>query len=179
MPWPGPERSGQHEAAWHTLQAALRLGTRDPSLAYHAGVIAFHRGDLARARTELSTALQLSPRWHRREAAEAQAPARSAAAAYALSAAPSRIRSHRLANGRPGPLGDHRYQAALGKAGQGIDLKAHRAAVVGEDQGRCASRQRSPGHGGRDEPGPAPAGARRRERRRHQVPVSVRSYLAA
>ncbi len=67
------ERSGQHEAAWHTLQSALRLGTRDPSLAYHAGVIAFHRGDRARARTELATALQLSPRWHRREAALAQA----------------------------------------------------------------------------------------------------------
>lgn len=67
------ERSGQHEAAWRTLQTALRLGTRDPSLAYHAGVIAFHRGDLSRARTELSTALQLSPRWHPREAAEARA----------------------------------------------------------------------------------------------------------
>lgn len=67
------ERSGQHEAAWLTMQRALRLGTVDPGLAFHAGVIAQARGDQARARRELTTALRLSPRWHRREAAEAQA----------------------------------------------------------------------------------------------------------
>lgn len=67
------ERGGQHEAAWRTMARALRLGTVDPGLAFHLGVIAHSRGDLARARRELGTALRLSPRWHRRDAAEARA----------------------------------------------------------------------------------------------------------
>lgn len=67
------ERSGQHEAAWQTMGRALRLGTVDPGLAYHLGVIAYGRGDRAEARRELARALTLSPRWHRGDAAEARA----------------------------------------------------------------------------------------------------------
>ena len=44
-------RAGDTDAAWEEIQQALRLGTRDALLHYHAGMIADARGDTAAART--------------------------------------------------------------------------------------------------------------------------------
>jgi tetratricopeptide (TPR) repeat protein len=43
---------------------ATRLGTRDPELLYHAGVIAWHTGHLREARRQLQTALDIDARFH-------------------------------------------------------------------------------------------------------------------
>lgn len=58
-------------AAAHSAEA-LRLGTRDATLHYHAGLIAHARGDAAGARAHLSEALTLNPHFSPLRAAEAR-----------------------------------------------------------------------------------------------------------
>lgn len=52
---------GDYEEAWRYSQEALRLGTQDALLHFHAGMIAQRRGDAAGARTHMQTALQINP----------------------------------------------------------------------------------------------------------------------
>jgi tetratricopeptide (TPR) repeat protein len=54
-------QQGDYEEAWRYSQEALRLGTRDALLHFHAGMIAQQRGDTAAAQTHLQTALQINP----------------------------------------------------------------------------------------------------------------------
>ena len=53
---------------WHEAQAharkAVALDTPDARLQYHAGVIAWHNGDMAEARRRLTSALGLNPQFH-------------------------------------------------------------------------------------------------------------------
>jgi hypothetical protein len=52
---------------------ALRLGTRDARLYYHAGVIAYAQGDRSTASRQLQTALQINPAFSILEAPQARA----------------------------------------------------------------------------------------------------------
>jgi len=65
-------QSGRYEEAQHASDAALRLGTPDARLHYHAGLIAAALGDLGRARTALRRALDISPAFHPLQAPHAR-----------------------------------------------------------------------------------------------------------
>jgi tetratricopeptide (TPR) repeat protein len=52
---------GQYREAARYSKEALRLGTRDPLLRFHAGMIAFRLGDQAQAERHLSAALTINP----------------------------------------------------------------------------------------------------------------------
>jgi tetratricopeptide (TPR) repeat protein len=54
-------RLGRYEDARDAADEALRLGTRDARLLYHAGMISLALGDEDRARDELERALAISP----------------------------------------------------------------------------------------------------------------------
>ena len=54
-------RAGQVAEAHKYSQAALRLGTRDPLLHYHAGMIALAKGEKAEGRRLLQEALTINP----------------------------------------------------------------------------------------------------------------------
>ena len=54
-------RAGDYDAAWEESRAALRLGTRDPLLHFHAGAIAKARGDREGARRHFGEALAINP----------------------------------------------------------------------------------------------------------------------
>jgi tetratricopeptide (TPR) repeat protein len=54
-------RTGDYAEAWRYSQEALRLGTRDALLHFHAGMIAQKRGDAASAHTHLQAAVQINP----------------------------------------------------------------------------------------------------------------------
>lgn len=63
--------AGKAGEAQQAIHAALRLGTKDARLWYHAGIIARGAGDDASARRYLEQALELNPQfdpWHAREA---------------------------------------------------------------------------------------------------------------
>ena len=47
--------------AWHIMEKALRLGTQDASLLYHAGMIAKGMGEPDKAKQYLTQALTLNP----------------------------------------------------------------------------------------------------------------------
>lgn len=66
-------KNGQLDEARHYSQEALRLGTRDALLHYHAGRIAEAQGDSATAREHYQTALQINPYFSLRYAADARA----------------------------------------------------------------------------------------------------------
>lgn len=70
-------RLGDQEQAWAYSQAALRLGTQDAGLHYHAAVIAQARGDTPAACTHLQTALTLNPAFSFRDAPAAHALAQT------------------------------------------------------------------------------------------------------
>jgi tetratricopeptide (TPR) repeat protein len=53
--------AGDYTTARRYSQEALRLGTRDAALHYHAGMIAYALGDRAAARAELDQALAINP----------------------------------------------------------------------------------------------------------------------
>lgn len=63
---------GQWSTAAQAMQKAMRLGTEDPRLHYHAGVIALHFGQRSRAKEEFSSALALNPQFHPRYADDAR-----------------------------------------------------------------------------------------------------------
>ena len=65
-------QSGEHRAAQPLMQQALRLGTQDPLLFFHAGMIAHRLGDTDAARNYLAQAIALNPRFSVRYAALAQ-----------------------------------------------------------------------------------------------------------
>ncbi len=54
-------RTGRHDEAWKRSKEALRLGSRDPLLQFHAGVIAAAREDHVAARDHLEAALATDP----------------------------------------------------------------------------------------------------------------------
>ena len=66
-------RAGRPAEARAQMKQALRLGTRDPLLFYHAGMIERAAGDSEAARRHLRQALELNPRFHPRHAATARA----------------------------------------------------------------------------------------------------------
>ena len=55
-------KAGKAAAAQAAMQSALRLGTQDPRLLYHAGMIAKANGAFATARRDLQSALQMNAR---------------------------------------------------------------------------------------------------------------------
>lgn len=65
-------KSGRDGEARHASAAALRLGTADATLHYHAGAIALSSGDTAAARAALARALAINPRFDPRLAAAAR-----------------------------------------------------------------------------------------------------------
>jgi len=56
-------KAGKLDEAQSAIKDALRLGTRDARLFYHAGMIARARGDAASARDYLQRALKLNPQF--------------------------------------------------------------------------------------------------------------------
>jgi tetratricopeptide (TPR) repeat protein len=54
-------KNGRLEEAQEMINEAMKLGTRDATLHYHAGMIAFARGELATAERLLSEALAINP----------------------------------------------------------------------------------------------------------------------
>jgi tetratricopeptide (TPR) repeat protein len=54
-------KNGRLDEAKVAIDEGLRLGTRDPLLLYHAGMIANGRGDRAQAKTYLQQALEINP----------------------------------------------------------------------------------------------------------------------
>jgi len=52
---------GDYDEAWQQSQTALRLGTQDATLHFHAGMIAAKRGDRVAARAALEKALAINP----------------------------------------------------------------------------------------------------------------------
>lgn len=65
-------QSGDYQAAQPVIQDALHLGTQDPLMLFHAGMIAYHRGDLSAARTYLERVMALNPQFSVRYAALAK-----------------------------------------------------------------------------------------------------------
>src|SRR5262245_59707461 len=61
-------KNGRHAEAQAAMISALRLGTQDARLFYHAGMIAHALGDADQARTHLERALALNPQFHVRHA---------------------------------------------------------------------------------------------------------------
>ncbi|MBM2822655.1 MAG: hypothetical protein HW413_1401 [Thermoleophilia bacterium] len=66
-------KNGMHDQAQRLIERALSLGTRDPKLYYHAGMIARARGQGAEARRLLSDALRLNARFDPLQAPVARA----------------------------------------------------------------------------------------------------------
>ncbi|MGH2686566.1 MAG: tetratricopeptide repeat protein, partial [Actinomycetota bacterium] len=65
-------RAGRYDQATEAIAEALRLGTPDPRLHYHAGMIALATGDQVLARAELERALRLGPAFDPLQAPEAR-----------------------------------------------------------------------------------------------------------
>jgi tetratricopeptide (TPR) repeat protein len=65
-------QSGDDQSAQPIMQQALRLGTQDPLMLFHAGMIAYHLGDHAAARTYLERVMALNPHFSVRYAPLAQ-----------------------------------------------------------------------------------------------------------
>ena len=66
-------RSDQVREALDASINALAMHTRDASLLFHAGMIAAAAGDTALALHRLEQALEINPRWHPTQPAEARA----------------------------------------------------------------------------------------------------------
>lgn len=65
-------QNGQSPAAQPYIEEAMRLGTRDALLYYHAGMIAIANGDDVKGRELLQEALTINPRWNVLEAEQAE-----------------------------------------------------------------------------------------------------------
>ncbi|MBI3982798.1 MAG: hypothetical protein HY337_07790 [Gemmatimonadetes bacterium] len=73
-------RAGDYRAAREAMAAALRLGTRDAVLHFHAGMIEKALGEYRSTLGHLSTALEINPYFHHEFAPQARAAADSLAA---------------------------------------------------------------------------------------------------
>jgi len=60
-------KAGKIDEARQAVKDALRLGTQDAKLFYHAGMVARSAGDIAAAQDYLRLALKLSPRFDPRQ----------------------------------------------------------------------------------------------------------------
>ena len=85
------DASGDARAADSAMTQALRLGTRDAAFWFHAGVIAHHARDDARAARLLDSALALNDRFDHRHARAARALRDSLAAPHALHTSLSKL----------------------------------------------------------------------------------------
>lgn len=65
-------QNGQSAAAQPYIEEAMRLGTRDALLYYHAGMIAIANGDEVKGKELLQEALTINPRWNVLEAEQAE-----------------------------------------------------------------------------------------------------------
>jgi tetratricopeptide (TPR) repeat protein len=65
-------KNGRGAEAADAIAEALKLGTKDAKLHYHAGMIALRLGDRAKARDELRRALAINPHFSLRDADEAR-----------------------------------------------------------------------------------------------------------
>ncbi len=65
-------KAGQPAEAQRMMQQALRLGTRDALMVYHAGMIALANGDSAQAETYLARGLEINPHFSILQAPSAQ-----------------------------------------------------------------------------------------------------------
>jgi tetratricopeptide (TPR) repeat protein len=65
-------QAGRDQEARALSDSALARGTRDGLLHFHAGMIALGLADTARARSEFTAAIDISPRFHARHADEAR-----------------------------------------------------------------------------------------------------------
>jgi tetratricopeptide (TPR) repeat protein len=65
-------KNGEPEAAREAIHKALKLGTRDAKLFFHAGMIHHDLGELDKAREFLSRALKTNPNFHVRFAEQAR-----------------------------------------------------------------------------------------------------------
>ena len=65
-------KAGQLQEAQSEIKRALRLGTRDARIFYHAGMIAFMSGDRAAAREQINRALTLNPQFDPLQAVNAR-----------------------------------------------------------------------------------------------------------
>ena len=70
-------KSARLREARAAISSALRTGTSDASVWYHAGVISYASGEESRARAYMREALRLNPRFHVRYAEHARRVARS------------------------------------------------------------------------------------------------------
>ncbi|HEV2145935.1 MAG TPA: tetratricopeptide repeat protein [Longimicrobiaceae bacterium] len=70
-------RSGRYAEAREAMSGALRMGTQDATLHFHAGMIERALGNREAARRHLEHALELNPRFHPTFPAEARAALRS------------------------------------------------------------------------------------------------------
>lgn len=66
-------KAGQLDEAAANMKRALKWGTRDASLWFHAGMIAAARGQNEEARRDLELALQINPQFHATQAQQARA----------------------------------------------------------------------------------------------------------
>ena len=66
-------KSGDATAAQRYMSEALRLGTRDAQMHFHAGAIARALGDTAGARDHFATAMSINPQFSVRDAPQARA----------------------------------------------------------------------------------------------------------
>jgi tetratricopeptide (TPR) repeat protein len=66
-------QDGEYQEAWRYAQEALRLGTQDALMHYHAGKIAYALGDKETAQNYLLTALAINPAFSIPYAVDAQA----------------------------------------------------------------------------------------------------------
>jgi tetratricopeptide (TPR) repeat protein len=57
-------RNGKYDEASDTIEKALRLGTQDAKLFYHAGMIYYRIGELAKAKEFFKRALAANPHFH-------------------------------------------------------------------------------------------------------------------
>ena len=65
-------KAGQYEQAKVAMQQALRLGTKDPLLLYHAGMIYSKAGETGKAKDYLNQALKQNPHFSIRYAPDAR-----------------------------------------------------------------------------------------------------------
>ncbi len=54
-------KSGQYEQAWQAITEAMKQGTRDAHMFFHAGMIAYRLGDFTQARANLLETLEINP----------------------------------------------------------------------------------------------------------------------